>query len=348
MRFKKAIILVMATMLVMTVPMIANAQQSGGMQAPEGQTQEKDQEDKVAAVVNGEEIMVSEVDQFAGTQQLVMSLYQSNQQFAQLLLQSEPGQELLKEFQKRKLDELINQRLLEQEAEDRNIEVSQQEKDEMFEQHLDQIKQQNDMSEEDLKQALKQQGIESMDQYKEMFMEQSLGDAKINKLREEVAGDISVEESALRDYYENNPGEFEQDEQLDVSHILLEDEETAEEVLNELNAGGDFAELAKEYSTGPSAEEGGNLGSINQDSQISSEFKDAAFDLEKGEVSQPVETEHGYHLIKVNEKTEAGKASFEEAKGQIEEKLVQEEKQEDWNSFVEELREEADVDKKLD
>ena len=114
--FKKSIIFVAIAALIFTVPVMAT----------EGASDSNNSEGEIAAIVNGEKITVRELDQYANIQQLVMSLYQNNQQFAQLLLQTEAGQDLLNEYRKTKMDSMITKELLKMEAEKRNIELTEQ------------------------------------------------------------------------------------------------------------------------------------------------------------------------------------------------------------------------------
>jgi len=83
-----------------------------------------------------------------------------------------------------------------------------------------------------------------------------------------------------------------------ASHILVETEEKAKELLKEIEAGKDFGELAQEYSSCPSKRDGGDLGYFGKGTMVKP-FEEAAFALKKGEVSQPVETQFGWHIIKV-------------------------------------------------
>lgn len=102
------------------------------------------------------------------------------------------------------------------------------------------------------------------------------------------------------------------EEEIMASHILVEDEETAAKLAEEARAGADFAELARENSTGPSAPRGGDLGWFGE-GQMVGEFQAAAFALGEGEVSDPVKTDFGWHVIKVTGKREVAKPSFEDA-----------------------------------
>ncbi|MBD3209916.1 peptidylprolyl isomerase [Candidatus Micrarchaeota archaeon] len=89
--------------------------------------------------------------------------------------------------------------------------------------------------------------------------------------------------------------------QIRASHILLSSQEEAKSVLEELKVGRGFAELAKKYSSCPSSEQGGDLGYFSK-GQMVKEFENAAFSLDVGDISEPVKTEFGYHLIKVTDK----------------------------------------------
>jgi foldase protein PrsA len=134
---------------------------------------------------------------------------------------------------------------------------------------------------------------------------------KLDLLRTKAAvEDIKVTEKELKDYYENYKPK------IKASHILVKDEKTAKEVKAKLDKGEDFAKLAKEYSQDPgSAANGGDLGWFGPGKMVK-EFEDAAYKLKVGQVSDPVKTDYGYHIIKVTDKEE--KKPFGEMKEQIE------------------------------
>ena len=196
--------------------------------------------------------------------------------------------------------------------------------------------------------ALSQQGISSLDQYKQMFLENNKGNLLINKLMNEVTKDISISDEEAKKYYNNNKNQYEHKEQLKASHILVKSKEKAEEVLNKLNNGDKFAKLAEEYSQGPSSKNGGSLGYFSKGEMVPA-FEKAAFDMKVGEITdKPVKTDYGYHIIKVEDKKESGTASFKDVKDNIKQQLASERKQSKWSDFVKQLKEEADIEKKLD
>ena len=112
--------------------------------------------------------------------------------------------------------------------------------------------------------------------------------------------------------------------EVHARHILLETEEKAKEVLAEVQGGKDFAEAAKEHSTGPSGPNGGDLGFFTHD-QMVTPFADAAFAMEPGTVSEaPVKTDFGWHVIKVEERRDQPQPGFDEMRGQLAEQATQE------------------------
>ncbi|MBA2874803.1 peptidylprolyl isomerase [Thermaerobacillus caldiproteolyticus] len=134
---------------------------------------------------------------------------------------------------------------------------------------------------------------------------------KLDLLRQKAAmEDIKVTEKELKKYYD------EYKPKIRASHILVKDEKTAKEIKEKLDKGEDFAKLAKEYSQDPgSAQKGGDLGWFGPGKMVK-EFEDAAYSLKVGEISQPVKTEFGYHIIKVTDKEK--KKPYNEMKDEIE------------------------------
>lgn len=133
-----------------------------------------------------------------------------------------------------------------------------------------------------------------------------------------------ITEERLRETYQatiaTEPGEAE----ISARHILLEDEDAARAVIEDLAAGGDFVALAKERSTGPSGPSGGDLGYFNKNQMVAS-FAEAAFALNPGEYTkQPVQTQFGWHVIKVEDRRSSPPPTFEESQAEISRQLAQE------------------------
>lgn len=150
-----------------------------------------------------------------------------------------------------------------------------------------------------------------------------------------------INEETLRERYDELVKNTADREQVHARHILVEDEETAKEVIAKLDEGADFAELAEEMSTGPSGGSGGDLGYFSRDDMIPA-FADAAFALEPGSYTKtPVKTEFGWHVIKVEDRKTADPPSFE----QVEDQLRQEVARELRAKYVEGLRADAEIEK---
>ena len=151
----------------------------------------------------------------------------------------------------------------------------------------------------------------------------------------------NVTDDRIRKHYDENKASYTEDAQVSASHILVKTEDEAKEILKELKAGKDFAELAKAKSTGPSGPRGGDLGTFGRGRMVPA-FEKAAFGLKVGEVSEPVKTQFGYHVIKVTNRSEAAPKTFEQVQEDIRRTLTSEYVE----SLLKELQDKADVDVK--
>lgn len=145
-------------------------------------------------------------------------------------------------------------------------------------------------------------------------------------------------EDEIIDYYNNNKDAFGNPETLQASHILVENEEKAKEVIEELNSGLSFEEAASKHSTCPSKDQGGRLGGFGR-GQMVKEFEDAAFDMEVGATSQPVKSQFGYHIIYLEGKTPAQEKTLEEAKDEVIDHVTRSKQQDEYMAKVNKLKE---------
>ncbi|ALC84435.1 foldase [Bacillus sp. FJAT-22090] len=138
---------------------------------------------------------------------------------------------------------------------------------------------------------------------------------ELNLLQEKaLIEDVDVTEEEVKAEYENIKNE------INARHVLVADEATAKKVKSELESGKDFAEVAKEYSTEPAAQQsGGELGWFGKGAMVP-EFEEAAFALEKNVISDPVQSQHGFHIIEVTDKRTI-EESYEDKKAELEKQL---------------------------
>lgn len=158
-----------------------------------------------------------------------------------------------------------------------------------------------------------------------------------------VIDSVSVSEEEAKKFYEEHPEYFASPEQVRASHILVAEEDKANELYEEIQNGGDFGLLAADHSTCPSAAAGGDLNYFTK-GQMVPEFEEAVFALEPNQVSKPVKTQFGYHIIKLTDKKESSTASFEEAKDTIIQNLTAQGQHDHYNSFLEELKKKYPVE----
>ncbi len=144
----------------------------------------------------------------------------------------------------------------------------------------------------------------------------------------------TVTEEQAREVYDREAANLESAEQVHARHILVDDEATAQDLINQLNGGADFQELAIEHSNDPGAADGGDLGYFTREEMVS-DFSDAAFSLQPGEYSGPVETQFGWHIILVEDRSTPVAQPFEELKDGLIRLLAQQAVQEAVQSLQE-------------
>ena len=287
---------------------------------------------KKVAIFEGGEVTLGEVQQFAlhsGLGELSPQSPQYEALIAQIMTQ-------LVDIEKAKAY-----------AEEQGITVSDQDVDQEIETLKDQVAQQAQSQGQDLgreeafDQALQQAGI-TEEQLRQQIREQ----LPIQKVQEMVAGNAGPSQEEVEQFYEQNKAaQFTTPETRCTRHILFnkDQKEKAEEVKKQLQNGGDFADLAKEYSQDPgSAEQGGDIGCIGRGETVPT-FEEAVFNAKQGEIVGPVETEFGYHVIEVTDIQEEATQPLSEVEGQIRDQLTTEAQSEVFTTWLQKQREQRNV-----
>jgi peptidyl-prolyl cis-trans isomerase C len=184
----------------------------------------------------------------------------------------------------------------------------------------------------DIKDLLANQGVD-FEKWKSDIWE----DIMIERLiAREVNKRVSVAPSDVRRYYQANPQEFERPERVRVRQIVVATEEEAKKVEERLQTGADFATLAREKSTAPEADRGGDLGYFAL-GEMPAEFN-VVFGLSKGGISGIVKSPYGFHVFKLEEKRQAGRMGLDEVSKGITEKLQREKEDSRYKQWLKELR----------
>ncbi|WP_313345273.1 peptidylprolyl isomerase [Sedimentibacter sp.] len=147
---------------------------------------------------------------------------------------------------------------------------------------------------------------------------------------------ITLSDEDLKEYYEKHKDTYVTQEMVKASHILVDSEEKAIEILEDITDGLSFEDAAKEFSSCPSKQTGGALGQFGK-GQMVPEFENAVFAMQVGEISGPVKTQFGYHLIKLDEHTPERNASFEEVMQEVKDSCFMEKQEKVYNDKKSEL-----------
>lgn len=237
---------------------------------------------------------------------------------------------LVSQYGSEALDSLITEKIINQEKKKEKIKISKEELNEEMTAYMESYG-----GEDAFKEVLASNGVEMS------AVEKNIENYLVTKKLLEPR--IAITDDEMKEYFEENKDSYAQAEQVQASHILVEDEATAKEVRKKLDEGKDFSELAAEYSTDASnSETGGELGYFARGEMVS-EFEDAAFALEVGTISDPVKTEHGYHIIKVTDKKQAKDAVFEDVKEDIKTALFDSKMESEYTTWLDEKFEEYEI-----
>ncbi|WP_428648872.1 peptidylprolyl isomerase [Roseibium sp.] len=173
-----------------------------------------------------------------------------------------------------------------------------------------------------LAQAARAEGIDQDPDFKKQLEFLELQALRNAYLAQKVAGSVSEDE--VKAAYEKEFADFEGPEEIRARHILVKEKAEAEALIKDLDGGADFAELAREKSTGPSGPNGGDLGYFAKGQMVPA-FQDAAFALEPGAYTkEPVETQFGWHVIKLEDKRRQEKPALEQVEAGLRQKLIRE------------------------
>lgn len=246
------------------------------------------------------------------------------------ITRAEFGDFLIAQYGPKAIDTLIAEKIIELEAEKQKVKVTQEEVDTEYqsyaadfggEESLENMLEAYDVNPETLKSDIKRFLLTMK------VMEKELG----------------IKEQDIKEYFEKNKKAFSQQEEVKASHILVEDEKLAKDIIKKLDKGEDFAELAKEHSIDGTKDKGGDLGYFGKGVMVE-EFEKAAFSMKVGEYSKkPVKSQFGYHIIKVTDKQESKDAKFEDVKAEVKDALLREKAEKELDDWLLEKREEYKV-----
>jgi peptidyl-prolyl cis-trans isomerase SurA len=297
-------------------------------------------EDRIVAVVNNEAITLSELDEAV-------------EAFLNVVTRSQPSvkrEDIIEEARKASLNKLIDGVLLKQEASRLKIVISDQE----ISRTMNDMLVRRNISFDEFSESLEKEGM-TLDDYKKEISQYLLTRKIVEKtIRYKIA--VSAEE--IGDYYGNHRNQYEGKEANRVQQILIvkpkgADQETvsalrekAETILKRLIEGEPFEALAVQYSQGPAAKAGGDLGFLEK-GMMYPEVDEEVFRLQKGEMGGVVESPIGFHIIKVLDKRGAGVKPIEEVREEIIGRISEEKIEEKFQEWFKKLREKSHIDIRL-
>jgi peptidyl-prolyl cis-trans isomerase SurA len=297
-------------------------------------------EDRIVAVVNNEAITLSELDEAV-------------EAFLNVVTRSQPSvkrEDIIEEARKASLNKLIDGVLLKQEASRLKIVISDQE----ISRTMNDMLVRRNISFDEFSESLEKEGM-TLDDYKKEISQYLLTRKIVEKT---IRYKIAVSDEEIGNYYGNHRNQYEGKEANRVQQILIvkpkgADQETvsalrekAETILKRLIEGEPFEALAVQYSQGPAAKAGGDLGFLEK-GMMYPEVDEEVFRLKKGEMGGVVESPIGFHIIKVLDKRGAGVKPIEEVREEIIGRISEEKIEEKFQEWFKKLREKSHIDIRL-
>ena len=297
-----------------------------------------------AVSVNGEEVS-TETASTAFTN-LVNQYYAYYQQIGQDpndVFSGASGALTLLQFQADTLQNLIRQVLYDQAADERGLGIDRREVDAAYAAEYNDLLERNGIDEEILADYLVGQG-RSLAEFQQTLRDDIETQLRNEALRRVIVGVVEPTDDELLSHFEANIARYDVPEQVRASHILVVDEEKAREVHELLLAGEDFAELASRYSEDQANKDsGGDLDWFGRGRMVQ-EFEEAAFALEIGEISEPVETQFGYHIVKLTDRQEAHTPTLDEVKDEVRDEYVADEEAERFADWYDRLHASSEIE----
>lgn len=293
--------------------------------------------DKVAAKINSEIITLSAVEEKT---ELLRNKYE------RLSSVSISQQELLSEA----LNMIIEEKLQTQEGEKRGMVVDEASIDAA----LKNISDKNGLDEGQLEEMLEREG-KTLSSFRNHIRDQIMV-SKVSRF--EMSNRVKVSDKEINNYYSSHQKEFWKDSQIRARHILFivepgaseknrrEKLDQAKKILNKIREGGDFINIAREYSEDVSASNGGDLGFITRGKMVA-EFEEAAFSIKERQVSDIIKTEYGYHIIKVEEILAGKTLTLEESVDRITKILSAQKQKQGYKDWMSELKKSAFIEVSL-
>lgn len=285
---------------------------------------------KVIAEINGQALTKIQLDERIA---VIKNMVEEQQG---VKLDAEKDQELIEQINETGYQNLIIMALIEDYAVKNDIQVD----DETVKTNLQNLQNQKNQQEQNGYQNYLKNVNMTEKQLKEELRKEKLVELVYNK----VTADVMVSNEEIEQFYKNNITYFTTPAGMQIAHILVESEELANNILERAKKGEDFKTLAQEFSTCPSKNQGGDLGTINQDSNFVPEFKKAALALKAGEITaQPVKTEFGYHIIKAGSMQPAKVSPLDEVANNIKAQLLKDKQDSKFSEFIDNLKSTAEI-----